>query len=55
MVYCPGRYCYYYYFIIIIIILKIGFLCVALVVLELTLQTRLASNSERCLPLPLKC
>ena len=28
-----------------------GFLCVALAVLELTLQTRLALNSEICLPL----
>jgi hypothetical protein len=32
-----------------------GFLCVALAVLELTLQTRLASNSEICLSLPPKC
>jgi hypothetical protein len=32
-----------------------GFLCVALAVLELTLQTRLASNSEIRLPLPPKC
>jgi hypothetical protein len=31
------------------------FLCVALAVLELTLQTRLALNSEICLPLPPKC
>ena len=29
-----------------------GFLCVVLTVLELTLQTKLASNSEICLPLP---
>ena len=28
-----------------------GFLCVALAVLELTLQTKLALNSEICLPL----
>jgi hypothetical protein len=32
-----------------------GFLCVALAVLELTLQTRLALNSEIRLPLPPKC
>ncbi|GAB1291686.1 Zinc finger protein 112 [Apodemus speciosus] len=32
-----------------------GFLCVALAVLELTLETRLASNSEIRLPLPPKC
>jgi hypothetical protein len=32
-----------------------GFFCVALAVLELTLQTRLASNSEILLPLPPKC
>jgi hypothetical protein len=31
-----------------------GFLCVALAVLELTLYTRLASNSETHLPLPPK-
>jgi hypothetical protein len=31
---------------------KTGFLCIALAVLELTLQTRLASNSEIHLPLP---
>jgi hypothetical protein len=31
-----------------------GFLCVALAVLELTLQTRLALNSEIHLPLPPK-
>jgi hypothetical protein len=31
---------------------KTGFACVALAVLELTLQTRLASNSEIYLPLP---
>jgi hypothetical protein len=34
---------------------KTGFLCVALAVLELTLQIRLASNSEIRLPLPPKC
>jgi hypothetical protein len=32
-----------------------GFLCVALAVLKLTLYTRLASNSEICLPLPPEC
>ena len=32
-----------------------GFLSVALAVLELTLQTRLAWNSEIHLPLPAKC
>jgi hypothetical protein len=32
-----------------------GFLCVALAVLELTLLTRLASNSEIRLPLPPEC
>jgi hypothetical protein len=32
-----------------------GFLCVALAVLELTLETRLASNSEIRLPRPPKC
>jgi hypothetical protein len=32
-----------------------GFLCIVLAVLELTLWTRLASNSEIHLPLPPKC
>jgi hypothetical protein len=32
-----------------------GFLCIALAVLELTLKTRLASNSEIRLPLPPEC
>jgi hypothetical protein len=32
-----------------------GFLCVTLADLELTLKTRLASNSEIHLPLPPKC
>jgi hypothetical protein len=32
-----------------------GFLCIALAVLELTLYTRLALNSEIRLPLPPKC
>jgi hypothetical protein len=32
-----------------------GFLCIALAVLDLTLQTRLALNSEIHLPLPPKC
>ena len=30
-------------------------LCVALAVLELTVKSRLASNSQICLPLPPKC
>jgi hypothetical protein len=34
--------------------LKTGFLCIALAVLELSLQTRLALNTEICLPLPPK-
>ena len=36
-------------------VLETGFLCVALAVLELTLWTRLVSNSEIYLPLPPKC
>jgi hypothetical protein len=35
--------------------LETGFLCVALAVLELTLKTRLASNSEIHMRLPPKC
>ena len=34
---------------------SVGFLCVALAVLELPLQTGLASNSEIHLPLPPEC
>jgi hypothetical protein len=37
------------------LVFETGFLCVALAVLELTLQTRLALNSEIHLPLPPKC
>jgi hypothetical protein len=36
-------------------VFEAGFLCVALAVLELTLKTRLALNSEIRLPLPPKC
>jgi hypothetical protein len=36
-------------------VFETGFLCVVLAVLELTLYTRLASNSEIRLPLPPKC
>ena len=35
-----------------VLFFETGFLCIALAVLELILQTRLASNSEICLPLP---
>ena len=34
---------------------KVGFLCVTLTVLELTLETRLALNSKIYQPLPLEC
>jgi hypothetical protein len=44
-----------YLFIYLFWFFETGFLCVALAVLELTLLTRLASNSEICLPLPPKC
>jgi hypothetical protein len=37
------------------LVFETGFLCVALAVLELTLLTRLASNSEIRLPLHPKC
>ena len=40
---------------VLFVFFKTGFLCVALAVLELTLQTRLSSNSEIHLPLPSKC
>jgi hypothetical protein len=45
----------YIYIYIYIYIYETGFLCIALAVLELALQTRLALNSEICLPLPPKC
>jgi hypothetical protein len=43
-------FCFVFFFVI-----EIGFLCVALAILELTLKTRLAWNSEIHLPLPPKC
>jgi hypothetical protein len=43
------------YFIYLFWFFETGFLCIALVVLELTLKTKLASNSEIHLPLPPKC
>ena len=41
--------------IIYIYVFETGFLCIALAVLELALEARLASNSELHLPLPPKC
>jgi ABC-type multidrug transport system permease subunit len=41
-----------YLFILFFCFFETGFLCIAQTVLELTLWTRLASNSEICLPLP---
>jgi hypothetical protein len=38
-----------------LVFFETGFLCIALAVLELTLKTRLASNSEIRLPLPPEC
>jgi hypothetical protein len=54
---CIVRYSdiYIYIYIYIYWFFETGFLCVALAVLELTLLTRLASNSEISLPLPPKC
>jgi hypothetical protein len=40
---------------IFLFVFETGFLCVALAVLELTLWTRLAWNSEIHLPLPPEC
>jgi hypothetical protein len=37
------------------LVFREGFLCIVLAVLELTLSTRLASNSEIHLPLPPEC
>jgi hypothetical protein len=39
----------------VVVVFETGFLCVALAVLELTLYTRLASNSEICLALLPEC
>jgi hypothetical protein len=39
-------------FVCFVLFYETGFLCVALAVLELTLKTRLVSNSEIRLPLP---
>jgi hypothetical protein len=46
---------YIYIYIFFFWFFKTGFLCIALAVLELTLWTRLASNLEIHLPLPLEC
>ena len=50
----PKRPCLYFFVVgfDFVLFFKIGFLCVALTVLELTLQTRLALRSEICMPLP---
>jgi hypothetical protein len=42
-------------YLFIYLFIKTRFLCVVLAVLDLTLWTRLASNSEIPLPLPSKC
>ena len=39
----------------VLLLLLSGFLCIVLAVLELDLYTRLALNSEICLPLPPEC
>jgi hypothetical protein len=44
-----------FFFFLFFFFFETGFLCIALAVLELTLKTRLALNSEICLPLPPKC
>jgi t-SNARE complex subunit (syntaxin) len=41
--------------VVVVVVFKTVFLCVSLAVLELTLSTRLASNSKIHLPLPLNC
>jgi hypothetical protein len=43
------------FFLFLFLFFETGFLCIALAELELTLQTRLASNSEIRLPLPPQC
>lgn len=45
-----GKYVFVCLFVV--LLLETGFLCVPLTVLELALQTTLASNSQICLPLP---
>jgi hypothetical protein len=42
-------------FVCLFVCFETGFLCVAVSILELTLKTRLASNSENHLPLSPKC
>jgi hypothetical protein len=44
-----------FWFFCFVLFFETGFLCGALAVLELTLQTRLSSNSEIYMPLPPKC
>jgi hypothetical protein len=48
-------FCFFLDLFVCLFVFETGFLCVALAVLELTLETRLASNSEIRLPLPPKC
>jgi hypothetical protein len=40
---------------LVLVFFQTEFLCVTLAVLQLILETRPASNSEICLPLPPKC
>jgi hypothetical protein len=44
-----------YFLFVCLIFFKTGFLCIVLAILQLTLYTRLASNSEIHLPLPPEC
>jgi hypothetical protein len=46
---------FFSFFFFFLVFFETGFLCIVLAVLELTLWTRLASNSEIHLPLPPKC
>jgi hypothetical protein len=52
--FCFVKFCFCF-FVFIFSFFETGFLCVALAVLELTLETRLDSNSEIGPPLPPKC
>ena len=50
-----GESVFFFFFFFFYLPFQTGFLCISLAVLELTLQTRLSSNSEVCLPLPPEC
>jgi hypothetical protein len=52
---CLFAFCFVLFYFFVCLFFETGFLCKALAVMELTLYTRLALNSEIRLPLSPKC